>query len=95
MSNLNHVNNWDLVDLSAPNIVGVYLLEHQKNTELLYTLCKSPVVWERRISILSTLTFIRANQFEDCLKVSGLLLADGHDLIHKAVGWMLREVGKK
>jgi 3-methyladenine DNA glycosylase AlkD len=58
-------------------------------------LCKSPVVWERRISILSTLTFIRANQFEDCLKVSGLLLGDKHDLIHKAVGWMLREVGKK
>jgi len=89
----NNINNWDLVDLSAPNIVGNYLLD--KNRDILYELVKSTNLWERRISIISTLAFIRQKDLKDTLKISELLLADKHDLIHKAVGWMLREVGKR
>lgn len=89
----NNINNWDLVDLSAPNIVGNYLID--KNREILYGLAESKNLWEKRISIISTFSFIRKNDFNDCLKISEILLKDKHDLIHKAVGWMLREVGKK
>jgi 3-methyladenine DNA glycosylase AlkD len=87
------VNNWDLVDLSAPNIVGTWLLD--KNRKILYKLAKSKLLWDRRIAIISTFTFIRAKQFNDALKISDILLTDEHDLIHKAVGWMMREVGKR
>ena len=93
IKNLTGINNWDLVDLSAPNIVGDYLLK--KDSALLYKLAKSENIWERRIAIVSTFTFIRAGLFDDALKISDILLSDSHDLIHKAVGWMLREVGKK
>lgn len=93
LKNAKYVNNWDLVDLSAPNIVGNYLLV--KDRKILYKLAKSKNLWEKRISILSTYTFIRESQFEDTIKISEIFLKDDHDLIHKAVGWMLREVGKR
>jgi 3-methyladenine DNA glycosylase AlkD len=88
-----NINNWDLVDLSAPNIVGNYLLD--KNHEILFKLAKSKNLWEKRISVLATFAFIRQNEFKDSLKISEILLSDSHDLIHKAVGWMLREIGKR
>lgn len=93
MKNTKKANNWDLVDVSAYKIVGAYLLNRDKS--VLYKLAKSSNLWEKRISIIATFYFIKNNQFEDTLKISEILLNDTHDLIHKAVGWMLREVGKK
>ncbi len=93
LKNIKQVNNWDLVDLSAPNIIGDYLLD--KDRKILYKLAKSKNLWEKRISIISTYRFIKENNFNDTLKISEILLNDKHDLIHKAVGWMLREIGKK
>ena len=87
------INNWDLVDGSAPYIVGPFLWKRDRSP--LYVLAKSTSLWERRIAILSTFYFICQNDFVDALKISELLLADEHDLIHKAVGWMLREIGKR
>ena len=87
------INNWDLVDISAPNIVGSYLLDKDKN--ILYEFAKYGNLWEKRIAIVSTLHFIRENKFEDTVKISEMLLNEEHDLLHKAVGWMLRELGKK
>jgi 3-methyladenine DNA glycosylase AlkD len=95
LKNTKQINNWDLVDLSAHKILGDYLLKHPQKKNILYKLAKSRLLWERRISIISTAAFIRENKFEDTLKISKILLKDEHDLIHKAVGWMLREVGKK
>lgn len=89
----NLVNNWDLVDLSAHQIVGGYLSD--KNRKIIYDLVSSENLWERRIAIISTFTFIRCGEFDDSLKISKVLLNDKQDLIQKAVGWMLREVGKK
>ena len=93
LRNTKNINNWDLVDLSSHKILGDYLLNKDKN--LLYNLAKSNDLWEKRISIISTACFIKNNKFEDTLRISEILLNDKHDLIHKAVGWMLREVGKK
>lgn len=93
LNNRKGINNWDLVDLSAPKIVGEYLLDKEK--DLLYKFARSNDLWEKRIAILSTQTFIRNHFFEDTLKISEILLNDKHDLIHKAVGWMLREVGNR
>lgn len=93
LANTKNINNWDLVDLSAPNIVGSYLLD--KNRSILYNLANSHHLWERRIAVLSTFMFIREKQFGDSLKIAEILLNDKHDLIHKAVGWMLREIGKR
>jgi len=93
LKNTKNINNWDLVDLSAPNIVGDFLFDKKKN--ILYDLARSEDLWERRIAIISTLNFIRKNEFQDALALSEILLNDKHDLIHKAVEWMLREVGKK
>ncbi len=93
ISNLKHVNNWDLVDISAPHILGNYLLDNDRS--ILYRLASSDNLWERRIAILSTFSFIKNNQYEDALNISGILIFDEHDLIHKAVGWMLREIGKR
>jgi 3-methyladenine DNA glycosylase AlkD len=93
VKNSRYINNWDLVDLSAPNIVGNYLMD--KNREPLYALARSRDLWKKRIAILATLHFIRQNDFTDTLQISEILLNDDHDLIHKAVGWMLREVGKR
>ena len=87
------INNWDLVDSSAHQIVGGYLLERDRKR--LYQLAKSKSLWERRISMIATYTFIKRDDFEDTLKLSAILLTDEEDLMHKAVGWMLREVGKK
>jgi 3-methyladenine DNA glycosylase AlkD len=88
-----YINNWDLVDLTAPNIVGTYLLGRSRKT--LHELAKSNDLWKRRISILATFAFIKQNDFYDSLKIAGTLIADEHDLIQKAVGWMLREIGKR
>jgi len=87
------INNWDLVDCSAEHVVGAYL--RQRDRQRLYDLAVSNSLWERRISIMSTFHFIRHNEFADTLKIAEILLADKEDLIHKAVGWMLREVGKR
>lgn len=92
-ANMEFVNNWDLVDLSAPSIVGAYL--EDRSREPLYRLAGSSNLWERRIAVMATFHFIRRHQFEDTLGISRILLRDDHDLIHKAVGWMLREVGKR
>ena len=93
LSNTKNVNNWDLVDTSAYSILGEYLLD--KKRDILYKFSKSKSLWERRISIVTTYTFIKNGEFQDTLDISKNLLDDKEDLIHKAVGWMLREVGKK
>ncbi|OGJ21666.1 DNA alkylation repair protein [Candidatus Pacearchaeota archaeon RBG_13_36_9] len=93
LNNTKKINNWDLVDLSAPNIIGAFLLD--KKRDVLYELARSENLWEKRISIISTAAFIRNKDFEETIKISEILLKDEQDLIHKAVGWMLREVGKK
>jgi len=93
LKNTENINNWDLVDLTAPKIVGDYLFN--KDASILFKLAKSNNLWERRIAVLSTFRFIDNNNFEDALSIAKLLLHDKHDLIHKAVGWMLREIGKR
>jgi len=93
LRNTKKVNNWDLVDLSCHKIIGEYLID--KNRSVLYKLAKSSNLWERRISIISCFAFIRDNDFKDAIKLSNILLNDEHDLMHKAVGWVLREIGKK
>ncbi|WP_367898568.1 DNA alkylation repair protein [Leptospira sp. WS58.C1] len=93
LKNLKYVNNWDIVDLSSRDLIGDYLID--KKRDLLYKLVKSNNIWERRIAIISTFAFIRKGDFKDTLKISELLLSDKEDLIHKAVGWMLREVGNR
>jgi 3-methyladenine DNA glycosylase AlkD len=93
LKNTKKINNWDLVDLSAPNIVGDFLSDKKK--KILYDLASSENLWEKRISIIATSSFIRKSEFEDALRISRILMGDSHDLIHKAVGWMLREIGKK
>jgi len=93
LKNTNFINNWDLVDVSAGSIVGVYLFNGDK--ELIYVLAQSENLWERRIAIMATSYFITQNKFADTLKIAEMLLNDKEDLIHKAVGWMLREIGKR
>ena len=93
LSNTKYINNWDLVDTSTPNIVGSFLVNNDR--KVLYNLAESDSLWERRISILATFKFIRNGQFKDTLLISETLLNDDEDLIHKAVGWMLREVGNR
>jgi len=93
LRNIRHINNWDLVDISSYKIIGNYLLD--KPRDFLYQLSKSKDIWSRRISIISTFEFIRHNEFKDTFKIAEILINDSHDLIHKAVGWMLREVGKR
>jgi 3-methyladenine DNA glycosylase AlkD len=93
LKNTKWINNWDLVDLSSYHIVGEYLLD--KPRFLLYTLAKSKNLWERRIAIISTFTLLRHKDFKDTIVISEILLGDKQDLIHKAVGWMLREMGKR
>lgn len=93
ISNLKYVDNWDLVDLTCEKIIGNYLLDKDKT--LLFELAKSKNLWERRIAIISTFEFIRRNIFIYTFKIADILIYDKEDLIHKAVGWMLREIGKK
>lgn len=93
LSNLSFINNWDLVDSSAYKILGDYLYE--KDRSLLYRLASSGDLWRQRIAIIATLHFIKHNDYDDTLKIADRFLDHGHDLIHKAVGWMLREVGNR
>ncbi|MDD1781802.1 DNA alkylation repair protein [Enterovibrio sp. ZSDZ35] len=93
LAHTSRINNWDLVDCSAHIIVGGYLAD--KDRDALYTLAASSSLWERRIAMMATFTFIRAHQFNDTLELAELLLKDKEDLIHKMCGWMLREMGKR
>jgi len=93
LRNTRFINNWDLVDVTAHHIVGHYLMD--KSREPLYRLARSEILWERRIAIIATFHYIRQNKFDDTLKIAVMLIDDPHDLMHKAVGWMLREVGKR
>ena len=92
---INFINNWDLVDSSAPYIVGDYLYNNPDERSILFEFVHSENLWIRRISIVSTFTLIKNNQFNETLQIAKILLNDKHDLIHKAVGWMLREVYKR
>jgi 3-methyladenine DNA glycosylase AlkD len=93
LSNTRFINSWDLVDVSAPQIVGGFLWEEDR--KVLARLARSGLLWERRIAILATFHFIRRGEMSDTFKIARMLLSDQEDLIHKAVGWMLREVGKR
>jgi 3-methyladenine DNA glycosylase AlkD len=93
LENIAYVNNWDLVDSSAPKILGEWLVDRPR--DLLYDMADSEVLWERRISIVSTFAFIARGELDDALALAESLIDDEHDLIHKASGWVLREVGKK
>ena len=93
LKNTKFINNWDLVDGSAPNIVGAFLWN--KDRSVLASLSQSRNLWERRIAIIATFHFIKHGEFSDTLQIAHNLLLDTEDLIHKAVGWMLREVGSK
>ncbi len=93
LDNTRWVNNWDLVDSSASQIVGAWLLERERS--VLDRLAHSALMWERRIAVIATFAFIRRGQLQDTLRLCEVLLGDSHDLMHKACGWMLREVGKR
>ena len=93
LKRIEYINNWDLVDSSAPYIVGNWL--YDKDRSVLYELSQSKHLWQRRIAVMSTAYFIKNGQFNDTLKLSKILINDPEDLIHKAVGWMLREVGNR
>lgn len=93
MEKSERINNWDLVDLSAPTIMGGYLWGNDRS--ILYEMAQSPNLWSRRMAIMSTFYFIRNDDYKDALALAELLLNDSEDLIHKAVGWMLREIGKR
>jgi 3-methyladenine DNA glycosylase AlkD len=93
LSHLDHVNNWDLVDGSAPRIVGAHL--EKRSRQILFRLARSKILWHRRVAVLATFYFIQAGDFGDALRLAEMLLGDKHDLMHKAVGWMLREIGKR
>ena len=93
LSQTNRINNWDLVDLSCRFIVGEYLLD--KSRDILYQLAQSSLLWDNRIAIVSTYAFIRKGQLEDTYALSDLMMQHPHDLMHKAIGWMLREAGKR
>jgi 3-methyladenine DNA glycosylase AlkD len=89
------INNWDIVDTSCRDVVGEYILEHPEKTDVLRQLAQSKDLWERRIAMVSTWAFIRKNQLDLPYEIAQTLLPDTHDLIHKAVGWMLRSAGDK
>ncbi len=93
LQNLDRINNWDLVDVSAPGVVGAYLLE--QNKKIPSALSKSKDLWRRRVAMISTFAFIRKGRFEETFRLAEALIQDEHDLMHKASGWMLREAGKR
>ncbi|ADL07654.1 DNA alkylation repair protein [Thermosediminibacter oceani] len=93
LRNIKAVNNWDLVDSSAPKILGPYLFNKDKS--ILYDMARTPDLWKQRIAIMSTFYFIKQGEFDDALNVARILLNHEHDLVHKAVGWMLREIGNR
>ena len=94
LSHTDRINNWDLVDLSCYPLLGVWLLDKDRN--LLYALARDgKTLWEQRIGIVSTMTFLRHGQLDDTFAIADILLHHPHDLIHKAVGWLLREAGKR
>ncbi len=93
LKNRKFANNWDIVDTTAPNVIGAYLLDRDKT--ILYELARSKGLWDRRIAIISTFTFIKSGKFDDALSIAEILLSSPEDLIHKASGRMLREVGKR
>lgn len=93
LSQTKRINNWDLVDLSCRFIIGEYLLD--KSRDILYQLAQSSLLWDNRIAIVSTYAFIRKGQLEDTYALSDLMMQHPHDLMHKAIGWMLREAGKR
>ena len=93
LKNYKYINNWDLIDLTAPRIAGAYLMDKPK--DILYKLARSKNLWQRRVAILATFQFIYYGQSKETIKIAKILLHDEHDLIQKAVGWMLREVGKR
>ena len=95
LKNTKYINNWDLVDTSAPYILGPYFFEYPGKCTTLFKLAKSKNFWERRIAIISTLFFVGKMRFDETLRLATMLLYDSHDLIHKSVGWALREVGKR
>jgi len=88
-----YINNWDLIDCTTPNIIGAYLFDKDKS--LLYQLAQSSSLWDRRMAILATFYFLKKEHYKETLEIAELLLKDKQDLIHKATGWMLRELGKK
>lgn len=93
LKHTDRINNWDLVDLTAPTIVGEYLKD--KSRDILYKLAGSSLLWDQRIAVVSTYTFIRENDFKEIYSLAELLMHHKHDLMHKAIGWMLREAGKR
>lgn len=95
LSNSRYINNWDLVDLSSPNIVGSYIYNNNLDKRILYDMIKTHDLWNTRIAILATFYFIKNEDYKDIIKMSEILIDDKRDLIHKALGWMLREVGKR
>lgn len=95
LDNTNYINNWDLVDLSASEIIGAYLYNNNLDRSTLYDLADSSNLWEQRIAIVATHYFIKHNEFDDTINIAKILIETKHDLIQKAVGWMLREVGKR
>lgn len=94
VENARKANNWDLVDLTCRDIIGMHLLDKEEERNILYTLIKSENLWEQRIAIVSTWAFIKQHQFDDTFALSLQIMDHKHDLMHKAMGWMLREVGK-
>ncbi len=95
LKNSQKINNWDLVDLSAPKIVGEFILKNPDSKKIIYGLANSNNLWDKRIAIVSTYALIKQGEVEDIFVIAEMLLGDKHDLIHKAVGWMLREAGKQ
>lgn len=95
VAHLSAVNNWDLVDNSAPHIIGDYLQQNPQHLPLLFDYARTENLWQKRIAIVATFAFIKQNSFDTTLDIALILLNDKHDLIHKAIGWMLREIYKK
>lgn len=93
IKNTSRINNWDLVDVTCPHVVGLYLVD--KDRSILYELADSPLLWDQRIAMVSTVAFIRRKEYDDTLALAEKFISHKHDLMHKAVGWMLREVGKR